>query len=824
MRPTPPRKRFTPAPLALAAAMTLALAAGHAPLAQAQGGTASAAAPLPLNIPAQPLGQALNELARQANLQMTFAAGLVAGKLAPAVSGPLTVQQALQRLLAGSGLTASVEGSAVVVTAAPSASASADAEAVLPAVRATATADTPLASRQERGYRNKRSSVSGFREQEVLDTPFSTTTISAEVIRDQQAKSLLDVIKNDPSVSPADDPLWYDRVNVRGFYLSTDAVYRDGFSINDQGSIALENKAAVEINKGLSALRYGATSPGGTVNYAVKRPTSEPLRNISLTADGHGSRGAHADVGGRLGDQRQFGYRINVAAEELRSHVDAFEGDKKFFSGFFDWQLGDKLSLELDLEHQRLNKISVRTPSLWWWGWDEDAAAVAAAQAAYPRLGPKTYAAQAWAREPNRQTYAVARAHYQISDTWKTTFAVHDSSLKRDQNASSVWNTVAPDGEYEADIYYAPNQERNYRAYQLVFQGDVQQGAMRHELAFGYDRLQRDMIYPEAVYQSIGFDNLFSPRGLPRPPLGPNDAGPAYLASRTRQQAWFVTDNLVINSQWRVFGGLRHTSIQQFEGSATAPAAKSYDKSSVNPTLGVVYKPVPAGTLYVSYAEGIEQGGVVSGPTYTNNNQQLAPLKSKQYEAGVKWELGRDALVTAALFEINKGLEIDVNNGNGTRTRVQDGRQVHRGVELTASGRITPELRLIAGLAFLDAEIQKTSNAALLGKKPQGVPDWQANLFADYALNQWLPGLSVNGGLYFGGRKAVDAANLWMADSHVRLDAGAKYTHRLSGDQQVTYRLNIDNLTDKRYLANTTWGALQFGAPRTVRLSANFSF
>lgn len=822
MHPTPLRKRFTPAPLALAAAMTLALAASHVPLAQAQSGTASAAAPIALNIPAQPLGQALNELARQANLQMTFAAGLVAGKQAPAVSGSLTVQQALQRLLTGSGLTASVEGTAVVVTAAPSALA--ETEAVLPAVTAKAAADTPLASRQERGYRNKRSSVSGFREQEVLDTPFSTTTISAEVIQDQQAKSLIDVIKNDPSVTPADDPMWYDRVNVRGFYLSVDAVFRDGFGINDQGSIALENKAAVEINKGLSALRYGATSPGGTVNYVVKRPTSEPLRNIALTADGHGSHGAHADLGGRLGEQRQFGYRINVAAEELRSHVDAFKGDKKFISGFFDWQVNDQLSLELDLEHQRLDKISVRAPSLWWWGWDEDAAAVAAARAAFPRLGPKTYAAQSWAKEPNEQTYAVARLNYQLSDTWKTTFAVHDSSLKRDQNSSGVWSTVAPNGEYEADIYYSPNQERNYRAYQWVLQGDVRQGTMRHELAFGHDRLQRDMIYPEGVSKPIGFDNLFNPRGVPRPPVGPADAGPTYLASRTRQQAWFVTDNLVINSQWRVFGGLRHTSIQQYSGSAAAPAVKTYDKSSLNPTLGLVYKPAPAGTLYLSYAEGIELGGVVNGANYTNNNQQLAPLESKQYEAGIKWEVGRDALVTAAVFEINKGLEIDVNNGNGTRTRVQDGRQVHRGVEFTASGRVTPELRLIAGLAVLDAEIRKTSNAALVGKKPQGVPDWQANLFADYALNQWLPGLSVNGGLYLSGKKAIDAANLWMADRYVRLDVGAKYTHRLAGDQQLTYRLNIDNLTDKRYLANTSSGSLQFGAPRTVRVSANYSF
>lgn len=816
MRPMPLHQRFTPAPLALAAAMAIALAAGTLPLAHAQGGsTAATAAPIALNIPAQPLGQALNELARQANLQMTFPAALVAGKQAPAISGQLTLKQALTRLLADSALESSVEGHSVVIKPA----AEPRQEAELPAVTVSAAAHQSLSARQERGFRSKSSSVSGFREQEVLNTPFSTATISAEVIESQQAKSLVEVLKNDPSVTPASDPLWFDRVNIRGFNVSVNAVYRDGMSINDQGSIALENKAAIELNKGLSALRYGATSPGGTVNYVVKKPTNEPLRKVSTTADSHGSLGAQADLGGRFGQAQEFGYRINAAAEELRSHVDAFKGDKQFVSGFFDWRVNHDLTLELDIEHQRMDKLSVRTPALWWFGTTESA------REAYSRLRPDTYSYQSWAMEPNRQTYLAARAHYQISDDWKATFAVQDSKLKRDQNSSGVWDTVSANGDYEADIYYSPNQARNNRAYQLVVQGDARLGTTRHELAFGYDQVQRDMTYPEGVNVVIGVDNIYNDRDLPRPAATPADAGPSYLANRSQQRSWFITDNVVLHEQWHVFGGLRHTDIRQFGAdSATDALTKRYDKSATNPTVGLIYKPVPAGTLYVSYAEGIEQGGTVDGSNYTNNRAQLAPLESQQHEIGVKWELGRNALVTAALFEIDKGLEIDRNNGNGTRTRVQDGRQVHRGVELTASGQLTSQLRLIAGLAYLDAKVKKTSNAALLGKKPQGVPDWQANLYADYAVPQWLEGLSLNAGVYYGGEKAIDTANTWMADSYMRLDAGIKYAQRLSEGQDVVYRLNIDNLTDKRYLASTTSGSLQFGVPRTVRFSASLSF
>lgn len=815
MRPTTPHHRFTPAPLTLAAAMAIALAASHAPEAHAQAG-AAAAATLSVNIPAQPLGQALNELARQANLQMTYPAALVAGKRAPAVSGQLTTGQALARLLAGSELESAVDGHSVVIKPAAT---TPQHDAELPAVKVTAASNRSLSARQEQGFRARSSSVSGFREQEVLNTPFSTATISAEVMESQQAKSLVEVLKNDPSVTPASDPLWFDRVNIRGFNVSVNAVYRDGMSINDQGSIALENKAAIELNKGLSALRYGATSPGGTVNYVVKRPTNEPLRKVSVTADSHGSLGTQADLGGRFGPTQEFGYRINAAAEKLRSHVDAFKGDKRFVSGFFDWRVNHDLTLELDIEHQRMDKLSVRTPALWWFGSTE------AAREAYPRLRPDTYSYQSWAMEPNRQTYLAARAHYQITDDWKATFAVQDSRLKRDQNSSGVWDTVAANGDHEADIYYSPDQERNNRALQLVVQGDTRLWATRHELAFGYDQVQRDMTYPEGVNVAIGVDNIYNDRDLPRPAVTAADAGPSYLANRSQQRSWFVTDNVVLSEQWRVFGGLRHTDVRQFGAdSATDPLTKRYDRNATNPTVGLIYKPVPAGTLYVSYAEGIEQGGTVNGPNYTNDGAQLAPLESQQREVGVKWELGRNALVTAALFEIDKGLETDRNNGNGTRTRVQDGRQLHRGVEFTATGQLTSRLKVIAGMAYLDAKVKKTSDAALLGKKPQGVPDWQANLYADYAVPQWLEGLSFNAGVYHGGKKAIDSANTWMADSYIRLDAGIKYTQRLSGGQDAVYRLNIDNLTDKRYLASTTSGSLQFGVPRTVRFSASLGF
>lgn len=764
------------------------------------------------NIPAGSLEDALSAFAAAAAVPLSFEPALVAGKRSNGLQGEFSADEGFDRLLQGSGLQrVRADDGTYSLRRAP------EGAVTLAAVKVNASVDRPLPGRQELGYRNKSSAVSGFREQEVLNTPFSTTTISAEVIEDQQAKSLIEVLKNDPSVTPASNPLWYDRVNVRGFLLSVDAIYRDGMSINDQGSIALENKAAVEVNKGLAALRYGATSPGGTINYVVKRPTEEALRKITLSGDGYGSAGLHADLGGRLGESQQLGYRINAAGEELRNHIDVFEGDKKFVSGFFEWVVNDRISLELDLEHQRMEKLNVDDPAIRWW------ATTALARDAFHRLDPDTYVYQDWAEEPNEQTYIATRVNYELNQDWKAIIAAQDSQLWRDQDAAGVYSTINASGEYGASIYYSPDQERDNRAYQLVFQGDVRTGGVLHELAFGYDSVRRDMTWSDGVYTDIGTDNLFNPRGVARPPVGPADAGESILRDRTQQNAWFATDNVILSEQWRVFGGWRQTQIRQY-GSVATQLKKMYDETAVTPTLGLVYKPVPKGTLYVSYAEGIEQGGVVNGAGYTNNGDVFAPLKSEQYEAGVKWEVGNDTLITAALFEIDKGLEIDRDNGDGTRTRVQDGRQVHGGLELTASGAVTDRLRVIAGVAYLDAEIEKTDNVALIGKRPQGVPEWQANLYADYSLDRYVAGLSLNGSLYYSDEKSIDRLNTWMADSFVRMDVGMRYLQTLSSRQAITYRLNIDNLADEEYLANTTSGTLEFGEPRTVKASMTYAF
>ncbi len=794
----------SPAPIALAVALILA----HAPSSHAQTpGAAASRAAVSFHIEAKPLGQALNDWAMQARVQLIVQPALVKDKSAPAVSGSMTPQQALQSLLKDSGLVGLQEGSAFVIQAVPVGQV--DGDQALPVVQVSASAAMGSAQARERGYRVKRSTASGFREQAVLDTPFSVSVVSAEVMQDQQAKSLLDVTKNDASVSAASNPLFFDRVNVRGFNLSVDAIYRDGLSINDQGAISLENKAAIEIVKGLSALRYGFTSPGGVVNYVLKRPTAQPLSRVTVSANEHGGMGVHGDWSRRFGEQEQVGVRINMASEKLRNHIDAYHGNKRFFSSIVEWQVTSSLLLEAELEHQKREALSVSNARTSWWS------SLASARAAFPSLTPETHAWQSWAREPNEQTYYTARAQYRLTDGWTAKLALQRAELKRDQRSVSASSTQ-PNGNYSTYLYYAPDQERNNTAWQAVVEGDFKTGGLTHEVAFGHDAVKRDQTWPDAFYAVIGTGNLYSDAQIADPHAV---TGASALRSRTRQSAFFLTDTIGLTDWMKVFGGLRRTDLETFSGNAAGKLTKTYDRGTTTPTVGVVFKPLADLSIYASHAEGIQQGG--QAPVDTNNrNEIMGPLKSSQEEVGLKYELPGGALLTAAVFQIDKGLEYT----NASNFYVQDGSQVHKGIEASVNGMLTPKLRVIAGAAYLRAKVEKTSNLSILGKRPQGVPDWQANLFVDGNLSSLLPGLFANGGVYYSGAKAIDTANTWMAESYARIDLGLRYVQAWSDERSVTYRLNIDNVTDKRYLTNTSGGALEFGLPRTVKVSATVDF
>ena len=114
------------------------------------------------------------------------------------------------------------------------------------------------------------------------------------------------------------------------------------------------------------------------------------------------------------------------------------------------------------------------------------------------------------------------------------------------------------------------------------------------------------------------------------------------------------------------------------------------------------------------------------------------------------------------------------------------------------------------------------SDTTLNGKRPVNVPDRTLKLNASYRV-PLLTGLNLSAGAVHEGERMVLQDNSISIPGWTRFDAAARYEQRVSGVGTLTWRVGVDNLSDRR-----AWkeAPLQFGhvylyplAPRTVRAS-----
>ena len=266
------------------------------------------------------------------------------------------------------------------------------------------------------------------------------------------------------------------------------------------------------------------------------------------------------------------------------------------------------------------------------------------------------------------------------------------------------------------------------------------------------------------------------------------------------------------------YATISQENFQTFNG-PPFPLTSSVTQSKLTPTYSLIYKPVSWVSTYATYSESLQNGSPVPlNQGYTNGGQLLPPYLGKQYEIGAKADYA-GVLWTVAWFNINKANEYTRFNSDGTFTLLQDGRQVHQGIELTATGNIAPGLRVLGGVTWMDAKVVNSGDPLLDNKRPVNV----ANNFAKVSLEYDLPflrGLTLTGGVYYVGKAPADAVNVVWLDSYVTADIGLRYRTILPTGQETIWRLNISNLTNHAYWLSNNY----VGAPRTVSFSGTIKF
>ena len=665
----------------------------------------------------------------------------------------------------------------------------------------------------------KRAAVGGFSDAPLLQTPAAVTVISQQTMQDLQIRNTSDAVRLDASINDAYNAVGYaEQFSIRGFKLDNNSSYRkDGIAIPGDTQIPLENKERIEVLKGLAGLQAGMAAPGGVIDFIVKRPTATPLRTVTVEARERGTLYGAVDLGGRLEDTR-FGYRINVAAERLRSQIRGADGNRKFISGAFDWQISPQALLQLDADYQ--DKSQITAPGF---------------QLLNNTTLPTGVSAdtllnlQPWTRPVDTVTSNLGlRFQYAFDDNWHATVSANQHSFKRDDYTAFPYGCSAQDlypgfcgnGDYDVYDYRSLGETKKPLSAQAMIQGKFATGSVRHELTAGVATFHRKDRAGRYVYDYAGTSNIYHPVIVD---ISNGVQGPVRQTRNDKENSVFVQDIVSLSNNWKLHAGLRHIDVNGFQYVLKADPSVAEVRAKhafLLPNVALVYNPLDNVAVYGAYSQGMEHGGTADRKA-ANANEELSPSRSKQIEFGVKADITPELMLAASLFQIRKGLEFQ----NASNYFVRAGQAQHRGLELSAQGKASSDLSVGVSVTALNSQQSDTGEASLDGKRVPNVPALKSAVHLDYRVPQ-MAGLSVNGSWEYSGKKAFEFNNNTFVPSYHVANLGAAYVMRLAGRQTVL-RATVNNVFDKFYWRDVTPesdGYLFPGASRTLKVSAQFDF
>lgn len=785
--PLPRAFLLSPPARALSCAAALALLSAAA-CAQGQ---APAGEPRVLTaVPAQPLAQSLQALARQTGIAIGADAALLQGKSAPELPGGLTLQQAVDRALAGTGLTAVRSGPGTLSIrrqAAPG-----EGQAMLPAVTVTAARDSETATGPLTGYVARRAMAGSKTDTPIIETPQSLSVVTSDELRDRQAETLAQALNYTPGFTsqPTSFNRTADRFRIRGIDVESanSGSLRDGLRLQSNSYDGIQEPYGlerVEVLRGAASVLYGQLSPGGVVNAVSKRPTSEPLRELGLQLGSHQRRQVTGDFSGPLGGSGTLDYRLTVLGRDSSTAEKYIPDDKLYIAPALTWRPSADTSLTLLSFYQKTRtRFAAPLPYELVEGLGKGPYAIRRGdfigEPGYDRMDGEMFTL---GYELEHALNAATRLHHRLRFfesrvTWNYLQA---------QTGAAAIGAAAGTGILRRQ--YSDRQEHaKGLASDTRIEWNGRLGGAEHKLLLGLDvyRMDYDSRNFRANAPSLNLASL----AYGQPVVVNRD--PALNRGsllRTTQAGLYAQDQIQLGERWSLLLGLRHDWAQQDQ---TAHRDGSHARQKDQATTwraGLVYKAANGLAPYLSYSESFFPVSVseVSG-------QQFRPTRGRQYEAGVRYQPeGSRMLLSAAVFELVQDNVLKFDAGQNAYR--QTGEVRARGFEAEARAELSRAFSLIASYAYTDARVTRSTIASEIGQRSEDTPYHQAALWADYRFGAWgLPQLRLAMGARYKGATRASGIAAPMP-SYVLVDAMLGYRINAHWD----FNLNVSNLTDRQF-------------------------
>lgn len=628
----------------------------------------------------------------------------------------------------------------------------------------------------------------------LRDVPQAVQVVPEELIREQGALEMKDVLRNVSGVSQAQGEGRRDQFYIRGFDATRDTLV-DGMRDDNLYFRDLGNVERVEVVKGPAAVLYGRGSAGGVINRITKKPVAKTLREATITVGSYDLRRIDVDLGGAIAPQAAF--RLTGAYETGDSYRDVVRSEREVLAPSISWSAGKDTVMLLQTEflHQR------RTP-------DRGIPSLSGAPA---DVAVGNFYGERYDYANTDARNARFSVEHAASDKLTLRNNFQYSTLSLDAMNTRTLGLASGNTQVRRQITYFPQNQTNYlNQTEAVYQ--FGSADVRHTLLAGVElgHQNADRIVRAVAASSV---SLQAPQQIaPAPDISslPVTINADFTGNTA---AVYVQDQIALGQQWKVLAGLRFDRFKQQQDDKRTGTSQERTDSVWSPRVGVVYQPSRAHSLYGNLSRSFQPAG---NDLFYNGSDlaQVKPLESLQKEVGVKSEwLGGRLTSTVGLYEITQRNIVtkDPSDPAGLR-QIQVGEQQSRGWDVDLAGMVLPGWKIFANYSYNNARITQ-SNTFAVGNRPANIPKHSAGVWSSYDFGSgWVVGA---GAFYVGERYAVED-NAVRLPAYTRLDAMIAYK-----TPRWEIGLNLNNLADRTYYeAANNNNQIQPGAPRNGMLYA----
>lgn len=656
----------------------------------------------------------------------------------------------------------------------------------------------------------------------ILDIPYSEMSMTQKTLAlfDDPSQPLANVLQNNPSIRTSTSSPMYTDFSMRGINMNGNHMMLNGIPslfyqfttppshVIDRIDITSGPNAAVNgVSMSNNGTNSGATAAPGTINIVTKKATNKPITRYTQTFSGRGNAGEYIDIGRRFGKNNEWGLRVN--AEYMDGGLALPRAEKNEKNIFFNLDHKDKKS----------------TTNLFAGSFD---LRVDGGQRWFKFAPANTYKGNALPSAPDSKNnydfkgttkyvhgYIMTLNHEQkMNDDWKwfANFGYSRRSGNKDNQGSAL--TFDENGKFVNNTFSQQNEAGKNSYAQIGIAGKVTTGAVKHNLALSVDRSW-------AKYWTNGSNNTFgsSINGNLDDYFFNNFLGQSGGAAKANFEETNIGITIADTLEYKKISLLLAAS-RKHENFKNLAGNNSHTNTNTLPTYGITYKPVENLAFYAGHTESFSRGKVVDA-SYTNGNETLPPVKSKQNEIGVKYE-NAGILTTFAYFDIDEANRYDATWSNGTKTTFDDGKNRYKGLELTVNGKLASKWTATGGLMHLNAKRENTNGGLKDGLFVTGVAKWSGVLGLEYApdKNWGLIGRAVWNNKAF--IEDTKGKGKYEIPSSVTFDLGVHYKTKIN-TMPVTLSAMCYNVTNKDYWMGRG-GSSTFGLsmPRTFMFSAQF--